>query len=124
MHTITLKKEFLIPVAKEMFWIAWNNSSVFGAGIYQDNPLATKEDVWNNILNSGDYPGKLNSNQSDKMDLYADYVFGRMMKMRILIDNKKKSLSYPDPEDLSPSYQSWSQKYSYFELLNEAMKKI
>lgn len=93
-------------VVKEAFWLAWKACpEPMGMGLLQNNPDATKGAVWNNILCRGDYvpspatPGKA----------YADYVFGRMMKIGFEWD--KESITFRDGP-LRGDYQSWCGTYN------------
>ncbi len=103
-------------VVKNIFWLAWQASECLGMGRLQNKPGATIDMVWDNVVTSGDYtvshdrPGEPS----------ADYVFGRMMKLRLKYDDV--SISYPDSEP-RPDYQSWCRKYPTYEaLINAAMK--
>jgi hypothetical protein len=69
-------------VAKEALWLAWLAcGGPLGMGVFRDKPDAGREDVWKNAIEAGDYPAKLHDDKSGT--LYADYVFGRMMKLRL-----------------------------------------
>ena len=101
-------------LAKEIFWLAWNAcSNPRGMGVLQDYPTSSKEDVWDNIVNAGDYPGK--PRKSDK--LHADYVFGRMMKFYLEV--KADGVEVPDRE-LRSDYQSWCSTYPTVQRLVDA----
>ena len=64
-------------VMKEAFWLAWNAcGGPLGMGFLQNKPDATKENIWDNVTVSGDYPMPIN-----RGEVYGDYVFGRMMKL-------------------------------------------
>lgn len=105
-------------LAKEMFWLAWQAcGGPSGMGFLQDAPNASKEDVWSNIVNKGDYPG--NSRSRDNRP-YADYVFGRMMKFGV--DIKEDGIEVRDM-DLRPDYQSWCVKYKTVNDLVEAAQE-
>lgn len=104
-------------VAKEVFWLAWQACGFpMGMGVFQDNPTATKEDVWKNITDMGDYPVPT----SIKGEAYADYVFGRMLKLRITYGDDFITISDTPP---ARAYQSWCPTYPRFlDLLNAAAK--
>ena len=104
-------------LAKEIFWLAWQSSSVFGMGWFQDNANATKEDVWNNTINEGDYFCKIPKNNHV---LSADYVFGRMMKLRIKIEIDGVQILNTE---LSRDYQSWCVAYPTIQSLVDAALK-
>ena len=97
--------EEALAVAKEAMWLAWNaagNPSYMG--VFQDNPGASKEDVWDRAYNEGDYTGG-HSGRPEYVN--ADYVFGRMLKLRF--DIIGSALEIPD---YTPrwDYQGWSGK--------------
>ncbi len=94
-----------LEVAKEMFWLAWNaRSDVVGIGILQDNPSASREDVWDNVTNDGDYCTSV----TKPPGYYRDYVFGRMIELYLLVEND--GVSYPDSK-LNVQYQRWAKMY-------------
>jgi hypothetical protein len=73
--------------AKRMLYLAWNAcGGTFGLGFLQDNPAASEDEVWNNTVNTGDYPFRsaVISN-AKKNEVSADYVFGRMMKLYFIM---------------------------------------
>jgi hypothetical protein len=79
-----------VKVAKRAMWLAWQAcGGPIGMGVFQDNPGATEEAVWNNVSVRGDYayapePGV--KEKDGKGEAYADYTFGRMMKLRLRWD--------------------------------------
>ena len=104
-------------VVKEVFWLAWLAcGGPTGMGIHQDPGLATKKQVWDQTLNGRDYahtdnkPGKV----------LADYVFGRMMKLRLEWDSTSVTFSDGKPH---PDYQAWCRKYPTYQSLVEAAIK-
>jgi hypothetical protein len=107
-------------LAKEIFWLAWQAcGSPSGMGFLQNNPGATRDKVWNNIINAGDYDGPPHFEPNKP---YADYVFGRMMKFDITIN--KDSIEIVDKE-LRPDYQSWCRKYNTInDLVNAALNNL
>lgn len=112
-------KQQVESVLKEALWLAYCSAGhPVGMGIYQSNPTATKEDVWKNATGIGDYPVAT----SREGMLYADYVFGRMMKLRI--NYGKKTIEVPDRE-LRWDYQAWSRTYkTYADLIDAAEKAV
>lgn len=111
-------------VAKRAIYLAWKASSVEGMGFLRDNPEATEDDVWNNVFNSSDYPGdsKDPRTEGSKLIISADYVFGRMMKLLLVI--VEDGVEYRD-DVLRMEYESWHVSFrSYPDLLNEAEKSL
>lgn len=107
-------------LAREIFWLAWQASQAFGMGLLQDNPTATKEQVWNNILCAGDYPGR--SLSPHKEELSADYVFGRPIKLVILMEKNRLELRDTLPHE---EYQGWALKYpTVLDLITAAKENI
>lgn len=104
-------------VLKEMFWLAWQAcGSPMGMGWLQNRPSATKEDVWNNVANAGDYCANFNRPGT----LNGDYVFGRMMKLYVRYDNS--SIELPDGTPRA-DYQSWCGTYPTYQALYDAAVK-
>jgi hypothetical protein len=92
--------------AKRMFYLLWQAcGGPRGMGILQNRPDATEDDVWYNIQTAGDYPIKTGK------DLYADYVFGRMMKFGCKIVDKK-TVEFPKVDGFRADYQGWCIKYN------------
>jgi hypothetical protein len=110
-------------VVKEAFWIAWQACGrPQGLGMLQNRPNATKEDVWNNIRQAGDYEGGAITNPDKPGDAYGDYVFGRMMKLGIKW-NKEAVIVREDSPRID--YQSWCLKYpSYKTLIDAAIDSL
>lgn len=100
-------------VVEEALWLAWQAcGGPSGMGILRDRPSATKQDVLNNVTVKEDYPGYPGSSGID-----ADYVFGRMIKLRC--DIAEDGILYPD----SPprfDYQAWCKVYPTYESLFSA----
>jgi hypothetical protein len=109
--TITSKLKSRDVVKKAMYLAYEACGGTTGMGILQAVEGATEDDVWNNVLNKGDYPRDSNAKDSPTSgSVYADYVFGRMMKLNLHWD--KDGVNYPDCK-LNPEYQSWSRSYMY-----------
>lgn len=109
-------------VAKRMCFLAYEAcGGPVGMGFLQARGDATEADVWQNIVNMGDYPG---ASLPRNGKLNADYVFGRMMKLRFSYD--QDSVTVPD---ITPdrAYQRWSRKWEYptYEaLVEDAIKTL
>ena len=102
-------------VIKQMMWLAWKSSSVFGLGALHDFPSATKDQVWDNVKNSGDY---ISPSESDGKRYTADYVFGRCMKLTIGIEDENTiRISSYLPND---EHQTWARRYPSFDELAAA----
>ena len=99
-------------VVAQAFYLAWKAcGGPAGLGFLQDKPQASKEDVMSNIRCNGDYPGdKINSSGK----LFADYVFGRMLKT--LLEYTEDSVIFSDSKP-HPEYQGWARTFSSFEEL-------
>ncbi|MFA6244195.1 MAG: hypothetical protein WC655_24850 [Candidatus Hydrogenedentales bacterium] len=113
--------EEALAIAKEALWLAWNAAGgPSGMGAFQNNPGADKEAVWAQAYNMGDYTGKHGGNPER---INADYVFGRMLKLRFEISGA--SLEIPDHEPRW-DYQGWSgPKYpTYAALFDEAEAEV
>jgi hypothetical protein len=96
-------------VAKRMLYLAWQAAKVVGAGVMQDRPAATEDEVWStqNPLNGG---------------VDADYLFGRMMK--IGFDYDIEMIAIIESEQRS-DYQSWCTAYpTYMDLLKAAVESV
>lgn len=110
-------KSDVIPLVKRIYWLAWLACfGTQGAGFLQDRPGATEDEVWNNILNYGDYAGNPNLKPGK---VYGDYVFGRMMKLGVEFNEAKKTVTVPDRET-AIDYQGWSGQYPTYKALLEA----
>jgi hypothetical protein len=105
----------VIEVLKEALWLAWKAAGgTSGMGFLQDNPDATKEDVWDRVHNPGDYVVATSQPQM----LHADYVFGRMLKLRVEYTDTTITVDDAPPRR---DYQSWCGEYrTYDELLTAA----
>lgn len=116
MLTLTLPEDKVIPVAKRIFWLAYQASKNLGMGFLQAKKDATEEDVWGNICVQGDYPSM---GHIPPGRWHADYVFGRMMKITIEHDGTTLKLSDNVP---NIEYQSWCREYhTYLALVNKAL---
>ena len=77
------KPEVFISRAFYLLWKACGGT--MGMGFLQDNPNATEEDVWLNVQSAGDY--SFNTQRENR--IYADYVFGRMIKWGVKTQGNK-----------------------------------
>lgn len=113
-----------LRLVKLAFWMAWEAChNPGGMGWLQDCAGATAEDVWKNILSSGDYGEFLTSHASKNAargDYHADYVFGRMMKLGIFIRGDSVFVETDTPR---LDYQAWCCVYSTYEALLSAAAK-
>lgn len=101
-------------VAKEALWLAWQAcGGPYGMGVFQDQPGATKEQVVANAMIRGDYPAA-SINRNKPGELYADYVFGRMVKLIIRWDVNGIEVNDNPPRR---DYQSWCHEYQTYEIL-------
>lgn len=96
-----------------MFYLAWKScGGPTGMGVFQDRGGDVSEDlVMTNIIGRGDYPGRPREPSNEP---YADYIFGRMMKMSLKYSHGKVSWS---DRELTSDYQSWCRSYSTYEAL-------
>lgn len=106
-------------VVKEAFWLAWQAAGrEEGMGVFKAKSGATRDQVWENVVSSGDYAMSHNK----PGDVYGDYVFGRMLKLGIKWD--AKSVTVRDSEPRS-DYQAWCRKYpSYWSLIEAAVASV
>lgn len=97
-------------LAKRMLKLAWDASSVRGMGVLQDRgPALSEDDIWSRKSDNGFgcKEGTIN----------ADYVFGRMMKLRLGYDATSVTI---DDEYWSPDYQSFCRRFNNAEHLFDA----
>lgn len=108
-------------VVKRLLWLAWVAcGGTSGYGFMKNNPGASEDDVFANVLSSGDYPGA--QSHSLERGVHADYVFGRMMKLVVRVEGNTVIL--PDSKCTS-DYQSWCHKYkTYDDLINAAIEEL
>lgn len=83
-------------VAKRMLWLAWEACGMpLGMGWLHDKKDATEDDVWQAVSRM-------------PHELYADYLFGRMVKLGIQWDDTSVSYSNRTPRN---DYQGWAGRY-------------
>lgn len=99
-----IKVEHPEKFVSRTFYLLWQVCNPpHGFGLFQDAPSATEEDVLQNVLTAGDYPGASNYSNA-----YGDYVFGRMMKWGCKIE--KGIIEFTDYE-FRADYQSFCTTY-------------
>lgn len=105
-----IETEYPLETAREAFWLAYQASSpARGMGALQARDDASREEVFENVKNEGDYPGP---SRSEDGEYYGDYVFGRMLKLRLEIEEGGVEVPESEPDR---SYQSWATVYSSYE---------
>ena len=109
-----------IDVAKRALWLAWQAAGgPLGMSVLRDRPEATEQDVWDNTVSRGDYPGT----STNKTEIRADYVFGRMLKLYFNMP-EDKGIDVPERET-QIDYQGWCGKYpSYSVLFDNAEEQL
>lgn len=110
-----------VEVCKEAFWLAWNAcGGPIGMGILQNRPNATRSDIWEHV--TGQKAGDYVLPKGEKYSPYADYLFGRMMKIGFTIHDDGIEIRNNDP---TPDYQGWCSKFpTTLDLLKAADKNI
>ena len=120
MQIVCSSPESAYTLAKRILFLAYEASQVFGMGVFKAEDGITEDQVWTNVLNKGDYPGRC---QFDNEKIYADYVFGRMMKTRFVLNGN--TISYNGVDKPHCDFQSWSIKYNtYTKLFQAALKSL
>ena len=109
-------------IVKRAMFLAYEASSVFGMGAFQAVDDVNEEQVWERMYNRGDYPGGNTDKGNRPGNVYADYVFGRMMKTGFSWNDTKIDVNDTKPRI---DYQSWSLKYEkYSDLIEAAIKSL
>lgn len=98
-------------ILKEVIWLAWQAD----CDCCETTPTPTKEMVWKKVYNREDIERR-------DLNIDADYVFGRMLKLRIDRPNKT-TLVVPDSTP-HRDYQPWSFRYSTYDALLDAAELI
>ena len=115
---ITLNNNQVEIFLQYLFFTAWTAcENTSGNGFFQNSPNSSKEGVYNAVVNSTDYPISNNT----PTNIYADYVFGRMMKFGVKLKpgpNQTEINIYGSGPTLD--YQKWSKKYKSYEALIKA----
>lgn len=103
-------------VMASFFWLAWQAcGGPTGMGVLQNFSGATKEHVFANVQNSGDYAMR----HERPGQIYADYVFGRMMKVGVEFKRVTDAYVEIGVPDRPPrhDYQAWCGKYATYDAL-------
>lgn len=97
-------------VAKRALFLAWKAARVVGMGALADRgPHMTEEQVWQ-------------SARTEKGQVFADYVFGRMMKLHL---RYRETSVETNTDELRSDYQSWCGVYrNYGELVQAAEREL
>jgi hypothetical protein len=111
-------------VARRALFLAWQAcDNTHGMGWLQDTPGTTEGMVWENVFagpTGGDYGpmvGVTVVNPNRPGSFIADYVFGRMMKLRLQWD--AIAVTVPDSTPRR-DYQAWCGQYPTYDALIEA----
>lgn len=105
-------------VLKSALWLAFVAAGgPRGSGWLQDRSGATKEDVFQRAFGEGDYLFR----RAKGSDINADYVFGRMIKLRV----SRPAPKVLEVRDQTPDieYQSWCGRYPTYDSLFDAAEK-
>jgi hypothetical protein len=118
----TLKHDDPEILAKRMYWLAWKACGpAQGMGVLQERDGVTEDDVWARIRGGGHD----NSNETTRLGrLYADYIFGRMMKCDVRVEEGE--VCFPSHADaVTPDYQDWALTYpTYTDLASAAVADL
>jgi hypothetical protein len=97
-------------VAKRMLWLAYQKSRLVGMGFMQARNDITEDIMWDNHHRI----------DGDKCEVFADYGYGRMMKLHIAV--KGDTLEYREgPTNIE--YQSWGCAYATYKALEDAARE-
>ena len=119
MHITCSSPESAQTLAKRILFLAYEASHVFGMGAFQARDAVTEDQVWANTVTKGDYGGF----PANTKDIYADYVFGRMMKLSFHV--KDNTVNYDGDDKTKLDYQSWGAKYkTYTKLFTAAIESL
>lgn len=110
-------------LVKRIFWLAFQAAGgPVGYGVFQDRPGIDEEAVWSNVQNDGDYnfAGTVPNpfSRSKLNDWYGDYVFGRMLKLGVQVNDRTVTL--PEDKYARPDYQGWMRVYPSYSALYQA----
>ena len=110
-----------MAVAKRALYLAWVAAGgPRGMGFLQDRGQQDENAVWDQAYEKRDYNGRPEGEPAGRID--ADYVFGRMLKLRFSVNGD--SIDFPDHEPRG-DYQSWCGRYpSFAALFDEAAKQV
>lgn len=113
-----------VALAKRVFYLAWKASRVVGSGVLQDQGDKTEEEVWGCIGGREDYASvsvEIMGKQKLERGIDADYVFGRMVKLGVRVENEVLRIM-SGGSDPQPDYQSWCGSYPTYEALLQAAR--
>lgn len=109
-------------IIKRAFWLAYKAARTSEMGFLKARDDASEDDVWENVKVMGDYP--FGSSRTKRGEFYGDYVFGRMLKLRLNIHGREIGIDYPSTK-VDIKYQSWGSTYpTYEELLRAATLEL
>lgn len=108
-----------IEVCKRAFYLAYEACCPASSmGILQARSSVTEDDIWEQV--TGQKAGDYCIPQGSATRPTADYVFGKMMKLRVELFSY--GIKVPDSEPRG-DYQSWCWKYPAYQALFEAANK-
>ena len=114
---ITVDGATVEDFVKRAMFLAWKAcGGPLGMGAFQDAPDSGEAEVWTNITGAGDYPGKPSGLAGFRHagEAYADYVFGRMMKLCIKHNEHGVEITH---DDWTADYQAFCPTYPNAEAL-------
>lgn len=110
-----------------MLWLAYQAAIPMGMGYLQARDDKSEADVIANVIDAGDYPNAMEpgvrpDQKGGSVNVSADYVFGRMMKLRFKAGDNWVELPDHEPRH---DYQSWCGKYpTYAALFDAALESL
>ena len=135
----TIKVGSSVPaeaVARRAFYLAYQAcGGPMGMGIFQARSDVTEDHVWQNVCTNADYTFSPVPNKDitegaapdTDVDVYGDYVFGRMMKLGIRYNTAQGTIKIRDDATETPrrACQAWALKYpTYRSLVDAAIATI
>lgn len=116
-----IEVEYPLETIREAFFLAYQAASpASGMGMLQARENPPREEIFQNVATEGDYPG--GATRSGDNEFYGDYVFGRMLKLRLGVT--ENGVEVPTTE-ISRRYQGWANTYgSYEELVETAAENV
>ena len=107
-------------VTKRALYLAWKAcGDPVGMRTFQDNPNATEDQVWNNVVARNNCASRGFSRRRIKPreGIYGDFVFGRTMHISLQWTDDALELS---DSKLRPDLQAWGKVYPTYQALAEA----
>ena len=97
-------------LVRRLFYLAWKASVVIGRGVLQDRGHQDDNTVWCAVFNKDDYPRfrEIVGFENKPGEVDADYVFGRMMKLRV---RWRGNVIEFDDREWRPDYQTFCRVY-------------